>query len=104
MAIPKLGVPKAVPKSPVQIPSPKMLAEYEAISKERADEIMEMVRTELKANDRYALRGQSFAFITFSGLTACAGWMAYRGNNHAVYAFLTATTISVVTTFITARR
>jgi hypothetical protein len=96
--------PKVTPKSIVQIPTPKMVAEWEATSKERCDQMLAMTQRELDRNSFYAFLGMWLAFATFLILIGCAVWMAYLGNTKAVWAFTTATMVGLIGAFLTARR
>jgi len=95
---------KIVPKSIVQIPTPKMVAEYEAVSAERCTEMLLMIQKELDRNNRYAFAGMVLAFLTFLILVGCAAWMAYEKNYQAMWAFTSATVVGLVGAFLGARR
>jgi hypothetical protein len=69
--------PKVTAKSIVQIPTPKMVAEYQAVSPERCSQMLGMVQKELDRNNRYAFAGMALAFLAFLILIGCAAWMAY---------------------------
>jgi uncharacterized membrane protein len=96
--------PKVTPKSIVQIPTPKMVAEYEAVSPERCDQMLRMVQRELDRNNRYAFMGMSLAFTAFLILIGSAAWMAYDRNYQAMWAFTSATMVGLVSAFLGARR
>jgi hypothetical protein len=95
---------KPTPKSAVQIPSPKMVAEWDALSKERCDQMLAMTQRELDRNNRYAFCGMLSALLVFLVLTGSAVYMGYIGNIKAVWAFLTTTMVGLVTSFLGARR
>lgn len=81
-----------------------MVAEWEAISTERCDQMLAMTQKELDRNNFYAFLGMWLAFATFLILIGCAVWMAYLGNIKAVWAFTTATMVGLIGAFLTARR
>jgi hypothetical protein len=95
---------KVKPKSIVQIPTPKMVAEYEAVSTERCTEMLLMVQKELDRNNRYAFTGMALAFLAFLILIGCAAWMAYARNYQGMWAFTSATVVGLVSAFLGARR
>jgi hypothetical protein len=96
--------PKVTAKSIVQIPTPKMVAEYQAVSPERCSQMLGMVQKELDRNNRYAFAGMALAFLAFLILIGCAAWMAYARNYQGMWAFTSATVIGLVSAFLSARR
>lgn len=95
---------KVTPKSIIQIPTPKMVAEYEAVSPERCTEMLLMIQKELDRNSLYAFLGMALAFAVFLILMGCALWAAATGRVQAMYAFTGATAVGMFTSLLAARR
>jgi hypothetical protein len=79
--MPEPKTPKPVPKSLVQIPTPKMVAHWQAVSEKRCDQMLAMTQQELDRNSSYAFQGMWMALLIFLILFGSAFFFAYRGNN-----------------------
>jgi len=102
--MPWLKLPKITPKSNVQIPTPKMVAEYERVSHEHWLVVWARIEKELDSNKRYAFCGMWIAFVISLLLIGSAIYMGVIGNNKAVAAFMATTAVGLATSFLGARR
>jgi Predicted membrane protein len=96
------------------IPSPEVLAAYEAISPGAAQKIIEMAQNQsthrikleeivVVSREKQSQRGQYFAFILTLALIACAVYALYIGAYKIASIIISITVIAVATLFITGK-
>lgn len=99
-----MAIQKVTPRSNVQIPTPKMVAEYFAVSTAIGELMLSMIQRELNRNNTYANTGMWLAFASLVILVACAVWLALKGQTWTSIGLDGATAAGMITAFLSARR
>jgi hypothetical protein len=90
-------------KRRLQVPSPKMVQEYDATGQAVGDRMLNMIKRELALDYRYTIAQIVFAFLIFMIVMGSAVYMGILGNKTAVISFSATTVVGLVGQFLRVR-